>query len=340
MKKFNLGNPASSISRNLVLFCILLISFLLISKLLFLLSAFLGAITLYILFRRVHKYLVYRYRLKRLTVTIILMIISLIVILIPLYFIGVFITNKIEPLFMNTDPIVHNLQRINAFINQYIEFSIISPGNIQKLGQIAETVVPSILDSGINLITNLVMMYFFLWFMLNNSFNMERWLKINSPFSRNNTRKVFEHIKSNVLSNAYGIIILGIIQGIIAMIGYLIFGVEEAVLWGLITAAASVIPFVGTMLAWVPLSILLMANGDMFNGIGLFLYGLLIVGSSDNVFRFLLQKKMASTHPIITVLGVIVGLSLFGFWGLIFGPLLISLTLLISKIYKEEISIN
>src|SRR5690606_2079117 len=146
--------------------------------------------------------------------------------------------------------------------------------------------------------------------------------------------------KSNVLSNAYGLIILGIIQGIIAMIGYLIFGVEEAVLWGLITAAASVIPFVGTMLAWVPLSILLMANGDMFNGIGVFLYGLLIVGSSDNVFRFLLQKKMASTHPIITVLGVIVGLSLFGFWGLIFGPLLISLTLLISKIYKEEISIN
>ena len=165
---------------------------------------------------------------------------------------------------------------------------------------------------------------------------MERWLKVNSPFNRKNHRIVIEHIKTSIFSNGVGILILGLIQGIVAIIGYSIFGLDEPVLWGLITGAASVIPFLGTMLAWVPLSILLMANGNLNSGIGLFLYGLLIIGSSDNVFRFILQKKLASTHPIITVLGVIIGLSILGFWGLIFGPLIISLSLLLAKLYIEE----
>ena len=54
------------------------------------------------------------------------------------------------------------------------------------------------------------------------------------------------------------------------------------------------------------------------------------------VMRFILQKKIAQTHPLITVFGVIVGLNLFGFWGLIFGPLMFSLFILLGRIYKKE----
>jgi predicted PurR-regulated permease PerM len=56
----------------------------------------------------------------------------------------------------------------------------------------------------------------------------------------------------------------------------------------------------------------------------------------DNVFRFILQKKIADTHPLITVFGVILGLRLFGFWGIVFGPLLISLFFLLANIFKKE----
>ena len=90
------------------------------------------------------------------------------------------------------------------------------------------------------------------------------------------------------------------------------------------------------MLAWIPLAILLLASGQIQAGIGLFVYGFILIGGSDNVFRFILQKKLASTHPLITVLGVIIGLNLMGFWGLIFGPLLLVIAIQLAQFYKAE----
>lgn len=323
--------------RQIIFLIILCLLFLFISKhLLFMLSAFLGAVSLYVILRIPHKKLQRKYKIARNKSTVILLLLSAILILLPIYLIGNFLSLKIIPYFNEPKPIVDALQSMNAYINQYIEFSILSSATLNKLGGIVQTFVPGLINYSLNLLSNTVIMYFLLWFMLNKGFEMERFLKVNSPFNRSNHRKVIEHIKTSIFSNGVGILILGLIQGIVAIIGYYIFGLEEPILWGLITGAASVIPFVGTMLAWIPLSILLMANGHLNSGIGLFLYGLLIIGSSDNVFRFILQKKLASTHPIITVLGVIIGLSFLGFWGLIFGPLIISLSLLLAKLYKEE----
>lgn len=139
-----------------------------------------------------------------------------------------------------------------------------------------------------------------------------------------------------VVSNAIGIPVLGAIQGLMAIIGYYIFDVNEPVLWGILTGIASVVPFVGTMIIWVPIVILKMASGDLTNGYWLIFWGLIVIGSSDNVFRFILQKYVADVHPLITVFGVIVGLNMFGFLGLIFGPMLISVLLLLVRIYHDE----
>ncbi|MDD3781042.1 MAG: AI-2E family transporter, partial [Proteiniphilum sp.] len=75
---------------------------------------------------------------------------------------------------------------------------------------------------------------------------------------------------------------------------------------------------------------------DYVNGIGLLLYGFFIIGGVDNVARFLLQKKLADIHPLITVFGVLIGLPMFGFWGVIFGPLLLSLFILFFNMYRHE----
>jgi predicted PurR-regulated permease PerM len=96
------------------------------------------------------------------------------------------------------------------------------------------------------------------------------------------------------------------------------------------------LPVVGAALAYVPLSLLLFANGDNTRGLLILVYGLFIVGLSDNAFRFWFNKKFGDIHPLITVFGVIIGVSVFGFIGLIFGPILISLFLLLVKIYDSE----
>lgn len=77
-------------------------------------------------------------------------------------------------------------------------------------------------------------------------------------------------------------------------------------------------------------------TGDWFNAIGLFAYGAIVISQSDNLIRFILQKKMADIHPLITIFGVVIGLPIFGFMGVIFGPLLLSLFFLLVDMFKKE----
>jgi predicted PurR-regulated permease PerM len=133
-----------------------------------------------------------------------------------------------------------------------------------------------------------------------------------------------------------GIPLVAIFQGIIALIGYLILGVPDPFFWFVITAIGSMIPFIGTAIGIIPVVILLIAQGDNWQAIAMLIYGFVVVGSTDNLIRLYILDRLAAVHPLITLFGVIVGVQLFGFIGLIFGPLLISLFLLILKIYKKE----
>ena len=98
------------------------------------------------------------------------------------------------------------------------------------------------------------------------------------------------------------------------------------------------VPVVGATLAYVPVAILFFASGMNLRGVIMLAYGFGIISTIDSVFRFWLQKKIGDVHPLITGFGVIIGLNLFGFIGLIFGPILISIFLLLIKIYINEFS--
>ena len=92
----------------------------------------------------------------------------------------------------------------------------------------------------------------------------------------------------------------------------------------------------GAALVYMPLVIVLFSNGMVTQSVILLLYGLFVISTVDNLFRFWVQDKIGDTHPVITIFGVIVGVQLFGFMGLIFGPILIALLLLLTHIYKHE----
>lgn len=127
-----------------------------------------------------------------------------------------------------------------------------------------------------------------------------------------------------------------IIQSITAVTGYLIFGVREPLFWGLITGFFSIFPIVGTTLIWAPLGVALLTQGAIWQGTGLLLFGALIVSNIDNLFRFMVLKKMGNIHPLITVLGIIIGLGTMGFMGIIFGPVFLAIAILMVKIYRQD----
>jgi predicted PurR-regulated permease PerM len=165
---------------------------------------------------------------------------------------------------------------------------------------------------------------------------LEVFLQRNLPFNQVNKGKVLNEVTRMVRSNAITIPTVAFLQGTVALIGYLVFGINEALLLGVLTAISSMIPILGAMLIYLPVVIYTMATGDFGPGIGLALWCFILVGSVDNVARFMLQKKLANVHPIITILGVILGTKLFGLIGLIFGPLTITLFVVLLKVYFSE----
>lgn len=142
--------------------------------------------------------------------------------------------------------------------------------------------------------------------------------------------------KKLVKANALSIPLISIIQGLTATLGYFIFGVNEWALWGFLTGVFAFFPVIGTMIVWIPLVVYTFITGQTGMAIGLLLYSVIVTGNVDYIARITIMKKLGDVHPVITVLGVIVGLGLFGFIGLIFGPLLVNYIIVIFKIYMNE----
>ncbi len=188
----------------------------------------------------------------------------------------------------------------------------------------------------VNIFISLGVLLIILYFMLKNSNNMQDSLMEYIPLSKKTLMILGEEIDHVVSSNAIAIPLVAIAQGIIALIGFFIFGIENPFFWFVIVTIGSMVPFIGTFLGIFPVFVLSMASGNEFQAWGILIYGLVVVGSTDNLIRLFLLQKLDSTHPLITLIGVIVGIPLFGFVGLIFGPLIINLFLVVIKIYKRQ----
>ena len=183
---------------------------------------------------------------------------------------------------------------------------------------------------------NVVVLLFVLYFMLIGGRDMEEYVSDILPFNKRNKKNILHEFNMIVKSNAIGIPLLAVIQGAVATLGYFIFGAPSPVLWGFLSCFATIIPIVGTALIWAPLALYMGMTGHWGMAIGLAVYALVVISNVDNLVRFMLQKKMADTHPLITIFGVVIGLSLFGFMGVIFGPLLLSIFVFCVNIFKVE----
>ncbi len=143
----------------------------------------------------------------------------------------------------------------------------------------------------------------------------------------------FEHISKAIL---LGQILVSSLQGLMGGIGFLMFGLPDAVLWGIVMAVVSLVPVVGTSVIWLPAGIYLLAHKDYFNGIGLLLWGAIVVSHIDNFVRPRLGKKLGNINPIVMLLGAFAGLEFFGIVGVVVGPLMLAFFLLMLQVYRQE----
>jgi len=318
------------------LIIIVLLGLLLFFELYFFLPAVLGAVTLYILMRRWMLFLTIKKKWKNSLAAALLIVLSLIIILFPIGVLVKMLSSKISFALEHSNELIAALKKIAADLEQRFEIEIVSEENINKLGTFIADGLPKILSATFNTLGTIFFMYFILYFMLVNGRKMENDLYEHIPLKDENVEKLGKEVKIMVVSNAVGIPVIAILQGVVALIGYWIIGVKEPWFWFVVTCITAMLPVVGAALAYVPLAIIFFADNETGRGIFMLIYGFGVIGTVDNIFRFTLAKKIGNVHPLVTVFGVIIGLSLFGFIGLIFGPLLISLFLLLLKIYSSE----
>lgn len=323
---------------NKIVFLIVLVAFglLLLYSLSEYFTAFLGGVMFYVLFKRWMEILVKKKKWKKGRAAVLIIIVSFFIILLPVTFFFSMLYNKVAPIVMHPTDFLASLQQLDATITAKFGLKLLSEKNMQDIQAAGTTVVSGIVNQGLEAFTTITMMYFFLYFLLINFNRTEATILLSLPFSRTKIKMFGAELKAQTFSNAIGVPLIALTQGIFAFIIYLITGLPEAAFWAILTGFASVIPIVGTGIIWLPASLYLFANGYTWQGIVLIAWSALIMGSMDNVIRFVLAKKMADVHPVVTVLGIIIGLKYLGITGLIFGPLIISYFLILLKIYYAE----
>ena len=315
---------------------ILLMGVLIFLKITPFLGGILGAMTVYILLREHMIYLTDRKHIRRSIAAILILIETILCFLIPLALIIWMFVNKFQDANLNPRSIIDPVTNVANLIQEKTGYNLLSKANINSIFALLPRIGQVLMGSITSFAINVLVLLFVLYFMLIGGKKMENYVNDLLPFNRRNKKDILREFHMVVKSNAIGVPLLAIIQGAAATIGYMIFGAPAPVLWGVVSCFATIIPVIGTAIVWLPLALYLGATGHWGNAIGLSVYALVVVSNVDNLVRSILQKKMADTHPLITIFGVIIGLALFGFMGVIFGPLLLAIFALCVQIFKEE----
>ena len=315
---------------------IIIIGILILNNFFSFLPGVLGSVTLYILSKKSYFYLLETKKWRPGWTALLYILGYTIIICLPVYFAVVMLVPKMEALFNDPVQLMVAAKSFSQKIDEATGIQLINSNNLQNATKNLANKIPLLLTGTANFVTNLLLMFFVLYYMLIHGRTMEKYLNDVIPLKNANREILSAETELMIRANAIGIPLLAVIQGLVAALGYYIFGINGVAVWAFLTGVASLIPIIGTGLVWIPLIIYLLASGNTWQGIGLGIYSVAIIGNIDYVARITLLRKIGDVHPLITIFGVIVGISIFGFLGLIFGPLLISYFIVLIKIYRNE----
>jgi predicted PurR-regulated permease PerM len=299
------------------------------------LTPFLGAIIFYVLFRTAMDKLTHERNWSPALAASMLILASFVIILIPVLILSYLLYEKLSMALNNPDSVIAMLNMFNEQSKSLIGFDLLSNQNIETLKHEAGNLIPSFINESAWIVGNIGIMYFVMYYLLVNHKEISYEVNKVLPLDKPNIGLLNEELHSMTISNIIGVPAVAIIQGAAAGLGYWLFGVSDPVFWAVITAFTSILPLIGTTLVWIPAGIFLIATGATMPGIGLLVYGGLVVINIDNIVRMFIQKRFANVHPVITVFGVIIGLNIFGLPGLIFGPLMLSYFVLLNRMYRK-----
>jgi len=164
------------------------------------------------------------------------------------------------------------------------------------------------------------------------------WVRVKRylPFTEEDSEDLRIKFYEVTMATAQGVLAVSVVQGVLVGIAFAVLGLPNPVVWGTVTAIASVLPLVGSALVWVPAAIVLFATGNVGQAVGLTLFGAVVIGNIDNVMRAIVSKRVGNLHPLTTLLGAFAGIEYIGLTGVLLGPLAITWFFELLVIYDKE----
>lgn len=297
------------------------------------LEAFVAALAFYVLLNPIYKKVTRKWGWNKKVTAIVLILLTILIITIPIFLVIKASYSQVYSLVVEEDLIAQGLQFLDTFFPN-LELKNVLSEELSTVGSYLSSLLLNILKDVTNFLIAIIIMYFTLYYLLTEE-NLGKNIISLLPFNKKNTQKLVEEFQNVTHTTIITTGLLAILQGVLIGVGFYFFGVSRAVLWGVVAAILSFIPMLGTPIVWVPAGIIKATEGNYALAIGIFVWGA-IVSSVDNILRPHLQSRIGKMHPLTTLIGIFIGLPMFGLIGIIVGPLLLSYTIILIKIFKEE----
>jgi len=297
-------------------------------------NAFFGALILFFLFRPLYQYFCIKLKWRAGVASMLVIFLSLVMVLLPLSLLAsLLLAQSVEVLdYLRTNVDIWTNFTSHLPLAWSKQLTQELSGLVNNLGGFFVVTVKALGGQ----VINYTIMYFVLFYLLVADEGDLRKLVVSiMPFSRANTVKLQQEFRNITHSTiiASGCIAVG--QAGLLTLGLFLFGVPGALVLGFIGLILAFMPVVGVPVVWVPAAAWLIATGQVAMGVGLMIWGL-VISTIDNFVRPMLQNKIGHIHPVISIIGVFIGLSFFGLLGVIVGPLILSYFVLTVKMFNQE----
>ncbi len=321
----------------ILLFILIVLSFLILKPVL--ISIVFGLIFAFI-FNPVFEWLYKKTRSKNLSASIII-VLFLAIILLPLWFLTPVLIKQAFSLFqslLQTDfvtPIKAILPNLAATEQFSIDIGSILSSFTSNLANTLMNSLSRLLLDFPAIALQLFVVFFTFFFVLRDKDLIISYVKSLLPFPKDVEKKLFNYSKNITASVLYGQILIGIYQGVVTGLGFIIFGVPNALLMSFLAILMGILPIIGPFFVWVPVVIYLFVTGQTFAAWGVLVFGM-IASTTDNFLRPLIVSRKTKIHSAIILISMIGGLFFMGIVGLILGPLIIAYLLVFLEVYRGK----
>ncbi len=299
--------------------------------------ALIFALIFLVIFKPLHKKILNNVNCNRGLSSFFMTLLVIVFILTPLIFLVIQISKEAKVLY---DVIANNgyfYDTLNSYLQKFSflgdKFSLDIQQYLKSGLSLFLNNLGTIFSNSVKLLMNIVIFLISLYYLFKDGSELKKTIITFSPLTPENNKFIFDKIENTINSVIKGRLAIAFAQGILTAIGFLIFGIENAVLWGTIATVMALIPGVGTAVIFIPVSIFLYFTTSPLYGLGIFLWGILLVGTIDNILGPKIIGEKIQIHPFIIFLSVLGGIIFWGPIGFLLGPLTISLLFSFIDIY-------